>query len=235
MLNRTLRSRIGDLKAHYEEFGWVSIKDVLEEQFAQREYQKYCQEQDWEIVTIYQGRPFMVSIHELRAQAPEFRNQFIHDAVNYAAQSPFQYFYENVRLQGPGAVARARYSDILDTFNSQEFLEIMGEITEPDADRVIETQMTKYSAGYFLKQHDDGEPGDSNQRLCAFVLNMTKNWRPDWGGSLHIQNDDGSNAAAVAPGFNQLNLFKVPRKHFVSQVANYCPESRLAMSGWLAK
>lgn len=90
-----------------------------------------------------------------------------------------------------------------------------------------------YVGGDFLSTHSDGGLG-----RIAFVWNLTKDWLPQLGGSLHVLQHDWVNTdIVVPPTYNSLALFDVSgpgRPHFVSQVANGVTNKRLAISGWFA-
>jgi Rps23 Pro-64 3,4-dihydroxylase Tpa1-like proline 4-hydroxylase len=64
-------------------------------------------------------------------------------------------------------------------------------------------------------------------------LNLTKDWRADWGGLLHFVNDNNVIEEVQVPSFNTLALFKVPTRHFVSYVSDYATAKRYAVTGWL--
>lgn len=82
-----------------------------------------------------------------------------------------------------------------------------------------------YEPGDFLSTHHDKNKGD-----VAFVLNLTKNWRPEYGGMLHC------NGEYTVPEFNSLIFFEIPEnegiEHFVSEVSRRAPSPRIALSGW---
>jgi SM-20-related protein len=90
-----------------------------------------------------------------------------------------------------------------------------------------------YAPGDFLSTHTDKDNGK-----VAFVWNLTKNWRPQWGGTLSLLNTDWRFVEkTVTPEFNSLVLFDVRgegRPHFVSPVFPGVKEKRLAYSGWFA-
>jgi SM-20-related protein len=100
----------------------------------------------------------------------------------------------------------------------------VAEITRADA------QATLYARGHFLTDHDDLV--ESEGRRLAYVLNMTRDWKPDWGGYLNILDDRGDVRAGFMPRFNTLNLFLVPLRHHVSAVAGFAPVGRYAITGW---
>lgn len=89
-----------------------------------------------------------------------------------------------------------------------------------------------YGPGDFLSPHTDSGLG-----RVAFVWNLTKGWRPQLGGCLHILSDDWQQSAEVIlPAFNSLTVFDVSgagHPHFVSVVARKAPIKRLAISGWM--
>ncbi len=236
---RTLEE-IEELRSTYEQQGYVEIKNFFDNEFAEKLLKSFLQEQNWNIATLVQGRPFIVSVDELMKQEPEKVHSFINEAVLYAAQHPFQYFYEHIRLQGDndqhgGEQVKSRYAELIKLIDSDKMLEIIKSITgEVNAKEVIEAQLTKYTANYFLKSHTDSDPNNPYVRHAALVFGFSKDWIADWGGVLNLKKANTNEYAALLPGFNCLQIFKVPTEHFVSQVANYCPKPRIAISGWIA-
>ncbi|WP_310385682.1 2OG-Fe(II) oxygenase [Roseateles sp.] len=99
-----------------------------------------------------------------------------------------------------------------------------------DINRVY-AQATMYTRGNFLLIHDDHV--DTEGRRLAYVINLTHQWRADWGGLLHFTAADGSVTESYFPHFNSLALFRVPQTHFVSYVAPFAQGERSAITGWL--
>ena len=94
-----------------------------------------------------------------------------------------------------------------------------------------DAQASRYRPRHLLTAHNDLSAGKN--RLYAYVLNLTREWRADWGGVLMFQGDDGHVEHGWTPAFNALNLFTVPTRHAVSQVAVHAPRDRLSIVGWL--
>lgn len=65
------------------------------------------------------------------------------------------------------------------------------------------------------------------------MLNLSRDWRADWGGALVFEGADGHIEEGFAPAFNALNIFAVPMRHAVTQVAGFAPADRLSITGWL--
>ena len=61
-----------------------------------------------------------------------------------------------------------------------------------------------------------------------------REWRPEWGGLL-LFHEGGRIVEGFNPLFNSLSLFRVPMDHSVTQVTNFAPRERLAISGWYLK
>ena len=93
---------------------------------------------------------------------------------------------------------------------------------------------SKYSSGQFLGPHHD-----LNKGKVGFVLNLTKDWKPEYGGLLHFLTDDYKHVTKVVlPEFNKLTLFEVPDKvgipHYVSHVGPGVKLNRISYTGWFS-
>ena len=93
--------------------------------------------------------------------------------------------------------------------------------------------LSSYHRGCYLNDHTDQFAREKNIPKVAFILNLTKNWHPTMGGLLFILNEDQSIAKVVVPTYNSLVLMKLPRRHFVSEVAQPVLGTRQAFAGWL--
>lgn len=92
---------------------------------------------------------------------------------------------------------------------------------------------SRYRQLQFLSPHHD-----LNKGKIGFVLSLSKNWRPEWGGNLHFMEKDYKTITkVVVPSFNTLVLFDIPSRsgvpHFVSQVAARASDNRISITGWL--
>jgi Rps23 Pro-64 3,4-dihydroxylase Tpa1-like proline 4-hydroxylase len=118
--------------------------------------------------------------------------------------------------------------------NSENFIDILNQITGLGLTKLTTLFMSKYSHGNFLSTHSD----KGNGRL-AFVINLTKFWKPQYGGNLHFLNNDRTEIIdTYVPQFNNLIIFHVPEEngipHYVSHVSPNIKLSRYAVSGWFA-
>lgn len=103
--------------------------------------------------------------------------------------------------------------------------------TEVELERVT-TMGTLYQPGDYTTTHSDTiNSGDGSRRL-AFVLHLSTDWQPEWGGELIFL----SPYLALTPSYNRLTLFPVGdmrHQHLVSPVSRFAPRGRrLAFVGW---
>jgi SM-20-related protein len=116
---------------------------------------------------------------------------------------------------------------------SRAFLDFGATVIGSDKVEGVRVQASNYRPGDFLTLHDDRHKKD--ERLAAFTLGFTREWRPDWGGQLLFHDAEGQIERGFMPGFNVLTLFKVPRAHSVAPVAAYAAAKRLSLTGWLVR
>jgi Rps23 Pro-64 3,4-dihydroxylase Tpa1-like proline 4-hydroxylase len=85
-------------------------------------------------------------------------------------------------------------------------------------------------AGDYLKAHSD----DNKDRRLALVMYLTPDWKPEYGGGLHMLDAKG-NETTVDAAFNSIVLFDVlaETSHFVAPVDTAAGDaSRLTIGGW---
>ena len=121
-------------------------------------------------------------------------------------------------------------SELRDYFHT-DILPMSNMFTDLDNNYVEEPQVTMYSSGCFLGQHTDGV----GTRQVAFVANFTRDWQPDFGGSLTILSK--GKWEVIPPTFNSLVLMNVRSAncHYVSQVASWVKHQRTAITGWFGR
>jgi SM-20-related protein len=116
--------------------------------------------------------------------------------------------------------------------NTPEIHEFISRITDIPITDSFELFASWYKKGDFLSMHTDGGNGK-----VGFVYNISRNWRPEWGGLLHFLSATDSNYVekVISPRYNALVLFDLSTtagaNHFVSHV-NTSQEKRLSFTGW---
>ena len=157
-------------------------------------------------------------------------------AIHAGAREDFQYVYETVRVSEDAAERAGRalpVDALIEALNSPAALAMWRTITGVEEVAFVDGQATRYLPGHFLTRHDDDVQGKN--RIAAYVFNLCPGWRPEWGGLLQFHDEDGEVTGAMVPGFNVLNLFRVPQSHSVSLVAPFAPAPRYAVTGWVRR
>ncbi|WP_188445089.1 2OG-Fe(II) oxygenase [Sphingomonas psychrolutea] len=157
-------------------------------------------------------------------------------AVHETARDGFQFLFDSLLVSDDPSARNARgllLDRVIDALNHPTSLDTFRTITGAPDIRRVNGQATRYLPGHFLTSHDDGIDGEN--RVAAYVINLTKGWRTDWGGLLQFQTGSGDVPLALKPGFNTIHLFRVPQLHSVSYVAPFAGVPRYAITGWLCR
>jgi len=157
------------------------------------------------------------------------------DEAEVDGSSPLtQYIFDTRRLTAErelGAAKGDAADAVLDFLNGEAFLAFARALTGDARIDLADAQASRYRPGHVLTAHNDVSPGKN--RLYGYVLNFSRDWHADWGGNLVFYGADGHIAHGWVPAFNALNLFEVPTRHAVTQVASFAPRDRLSIVGWL--
>ncbi|WP_334048119.1 2OG-Fe(II) oxygenase [Alteromonas gracilis] len=114
--------------------------------------------------------------------------------------------------------------------NSEATLNWVKGLSGIDNISAAKVQATRFMPGQFLTRHQDIV--NNEDRKIAFVLNLSPEWHPDWGGLLQFFELDGTTTESWAPEFNTLNLFDVEHIHSVTYVTPFTKQPRYSLSGW---
>ena len=210
----------------------LHIRDFLVAEDAERLAAALEAERSWKLMMNQGERLFELDAAVQAGMTPEKQVQ-VDAAVYAAAERGFQFRYGSIkapvteadRLSEPTAL------NAFALFLSGEALAFLQAVTGAPDITFADAQATNYGPGHFLTSHDD-DAADQNRR-AAYVMNLTRDWRLDWGGLLTFHGDGGSVVEAFVPTFNALNLFAVPQPHSVTFVAPFAGARRYSITGWL--
>jgi hypothetical protein len=94
-----------------------------------------------------------------------------------------------VRAYNEGRDPGLLLHQVLEFLNSPEHLAFTRMLTGENRIRRVSAQATRYRAGHFLRRHNDSS--ESDQRLYAYVMNLSRDWQADWGGQLQFLDPEG--------------------------------------------
>ena len=217
----------------YAAEGRVAIDDILTQDSAEWLHNHLRARADW-LQVMNSGDRLIELDRPTRAGLSSDQQTALDQAVYAGARYGFQYRYESLRVPDDAA-ERAQSDDTLAAFASwwsdgpvRDFLR---HVTGERAIAFADAQGTAYSPGDFLTGHDDDFAGKN--RLAAYVLGLTPQWRLEWGGLLLFHDAQERTAETWMPGFNRLVLFRVPQRHSVSEVTHAAAYRRYSITGWL--
>jgi SM-20-related protein len=223
------------LKAAFATDGRVHIPDVMEAAAAKRAFDCLKNEIAWNLTWCDDAGTKNLFARERAGKSPQEIQAIHREAFARARAGKFQFLYSNFAVEDAyrekliDDLFLARFYEFI---NGEEFLAAMRQVTGEETIVHADLQATAYGPGHFLTEHNDFDPDKG--RKVAFVFNFTPEWRAAWGGILQILEADGT-LFGLVPAFNALNLFKVPTRHVVTQVARFCPAVRYSLTGWLTE
>ncbi|GAM99184.1 hypothetical proline hydroxylase [alpha proteobacterium U9-1i] len=186
----------------------------------------------WKLLLNHGRQTFQVPFDQLAAMGPEKRDAMFGEVYRNASEH-FQYLYECHHIANEyasGAVRVGALAEFYETLNSERGIAALRTLVGDQRIAYVDAIATRYRSGHFLTAHND-EVADEG-RLYAYVLNLTPQWRADWGGLLMFLSDEGHIAEAYTPRLGALNIFTVPQVHAVSVVTPFAGAPRCSISGW---
>ncbi|NBB51994.1 2OG-Fe(II) oxygenase [Rhizobium sp. CRIBSB] len=224
---------VRELAGAFARFGRVHAPGFLADGSARALHEALVVDPLWMCSTTSKGTQVDIPVEMLEAMPPDQTRQLMHLA-HAEAMRGFHYMFDNIRIseladrgEPLSPMLAAAYAFV----NSRPFLDFVAAVTGDNRGVYADAQATRYLPGHYLTRHDDRKPRAG--RLCAYVLNLTPEWRADWGGLLNFIDADGHVAEAYTPTFNALNLLRVPQDHAVSCVAPFAGGARLSITGWV--
>jgi SM-20-related protein len=213
--------------------GIITVPNFLNTDFAEKYYKFLNDEmkEDWWYSSAFYGDKKVIlpvieeNMEEIKNSKINANNKFVEDGFSY-------FFYRTYNNHFEDCDCLECYFRTLS--QSPEFIKLMSDLTGLQLEKNNELFISKYSEGCFLNVHNDTGNGK-----IAFVLNLTRDWKPQYGGNFHILTQDRKTIRKVIePKFNSLTIFRVPDNtgipHYVSHVVPGLKCNRYAVSGWFS-
>lgn len=223
---------IDALRDELQERGRIHIPDFLAEESARSMHELLAGPVPWKIAYNEGEQAVEADPEKVEALQPQHRQQFINQIMKGAA-SGFQYLYNyyNVTDAAEHGLDEGHPIHMLNEFaNGEAFMDFLKRMTKREDIIQADVFAGKFGPGHFLLDHDDAY--EKHGRVAAYVLNMTPQWRADWGGHLVFYDDQGNIIDGLVPTFNALNMFLVPASHAVTYVTPFAGASRFTVTGW---
>ena len=224
---------VAGLAATFQRDGRVQVPNVLTPETAATLHRILSTETEWGLGWGAAEQTGNVRAAAWHAMSPAERAKFGDQARAAAQRGDFAFLYARY----PMIEAYLEQWDpghpldlLLEHLNAPLALDFLRDLTGILELIKAEAQATLFAPGHFLTSHDDHHAATG--RRVAYVLNLARDWQPDWGAYLSFHNAAGDIKASFRPAFNSLNLFAVPQRHSVGFVPPYAPVGRYAITGW---
>lgn len=224
---------IAGVRARLQRDGRVQVGDYLQADAAERLHACLAREVPWTLAIRDENGARAVPADEYRQFGDDALSALLRRTAESARGGGYRFAYDSYMMvsaykegRDPGLLLHR----LLEFFNSPDHLGFVRTLTGDAGIRRVDAQATRYRPGHFLRYHTDIDSGAG--RRYAYVLNLSRAWKADWGGLLQFVGDDGRVQDTFLPRWNSLSLFKVPAGHMVSMVAPWADEERLAVTGW---
>lgn len=229
---KNIINEIPDIEKLSEDFSnkkKLIIKNFLEINFAETLSRNVYLEKNWSLAT---------GIDSVKYEKPnipqndKINNVQIKNVNNAFSNGHFSYIFYRSMNAGRGQKMNFFEFSLRQTLSSPEFIAKLNIITGLNLTKLTTLFLSKYKSGCFLSPHSDKGNGK-----IAFVIHISKNWKPQYGGLLHFMNDDRTEITdTFVPSFNTLMIFEVPSEngipHFVSHIVPGLKNVRYAVTGW---
>jgi len=230
LLNKDLD--LVELAAQFAAEGVLQIQQALRPEVADLLHDCLAQQVPWSLAFRDASGPRKLWSEELVAMDQDSLKA-LDEEIFALARQQFQFRYDSFMMVT--AYKEKRHPElvlhrVIEQINSPEWLTAFRRITGFGQIRRADAQATRYVAGHFLRRHNDQNEEDG--RLCAYVINLSRDWQADWGGLLQILDGSGQVVRTLMPSFNTISLFRVPTEHCVSPVAPFANGARYAITGW---
>ena len=219
------------LRAH----GRVQVPGFLQDEAALRLHGCLRDEVPWESA---QRTDADLAQGQARSAVPgSTEDMALLEAAIGRARDGFEFYFDRYRMidaRRDGLDPELVLHAVVDFLNSPPFLDFARQLTGDPAIRMVSAAAMRYRPGHFLRVHNDSI--SSEDRAFAYVINLSRDWLPDWGGLLQFLDPAERRVVdTFTPLWNSLSLFRVPQPHVVSQVAPWAGAPRYSITGWFRR
>jgi len=215
----------------YRAMGRCRIDHFLSEAVSQELYKALDDHTEFDVAYACSPEPKLVSAEAWRNMDGPGRQRLHSQLRSQAAEGRGFLYCTYIARRQVGASSRqaALLDTVFDFWGGEALRRIIFDVTGIEVTGA-ECQFTRFTPGQYLTRHRDTLVG--NRRKIAFVLGMSRDWHPDWGGLLHFYRESGEIEEVWIPRFNTLQIFDITHIHGVSAVAPCAPRGRYSLTGW---
>lgn len=224
-----------NLSKEFAEKKIVQLENFLEKESAEKIFSFLNSDmpEDWWSRSIYintKKYPNVLNIRRFESNINEINN-LTNLANESFSENIFSYSFDRT-VGGHFNTCSCEFCCFDRFLNSDALLNTISIVTNHKITKPNETFAARYIDGSFLSPHHDKAKGK-----IGFVYNLSKDWKPQYGGNLNITDESGFNVIkTITPKFNNLVIFDIPNyngiPHFVSHISPKVKKKRISVTGW---
>jgi SM-20-related protein len=225
---------IGSICSQLTATGLVQVANYLPESTANQLQACLDTQVSWDLAYSERGHGRQIRSAQLSTMTPAEVRRAV-DPAFAQDKTTFSFVYNTFRVIDSWLAGEHNghpLYELANNMHTDEHLQFVRKLTGKHALTRMDVMAARYLPGHFLTPHDDSH--NTEGREVAYILNLSKNWRPEWGGLLHLMDSEQKHIThTFIPAFNSMIMFYPPRWHFVSQVANFARQPRYTITGWM--
>ena len=213
--------------------GRVQVPNYLQDSAAEHLHHCLSEQVQWTLALRDAEGPRTLPPSDYAALSAQQRTTLFGEIAASASGNQYRFAYDSYMMVRAYLEQRddgLLLSNVLEFFNSPDYISWMQALTGDARIRRVSAQATRYRPGQFLRYHTDVDSTEG--RLYAYVINLGREWQADWGGLLQFIDESGAATDTYLPRWNSMSLFRVPAGHAVSMVMPWAGGDRLAITGW---
>jgi hypothetical protein len=213
-----------DIKALAKEFkksGRVQVKNALEENSADALSEVIEKMAIWRLHFLDRNTERVMSAEEVGLLTKR-REKELMERLYLQARDGFQYIrYECPTDDIPNAKDPKALVDADVFFRSDDFRDLLRAVSGQKEGEMEGVQARWLNRDKLMA--DTARATNLPQCKLYFSMDVTRKWRPNWGGVLGFLDDDGEIETSWSPAFNRLNIYAGSSRHSISYVAHLRP------------
>lgn len=213
--------------------GRVQVENFLQPEAAERLHDCLAREVPWTLALRDDAGPRTIPATDYASLPADDVDALLRRTAAGGRGGGFRFAYDSymmVRAYKEGRDPDLLLHRVLEFLNAPPYVQLCQAMSGDARVRRVNAQATRYRPGHFLRQHTDEDHEEG--RLYAYVINLSRDWKADWGGLLQFIDAQGRVVDTFLPRWNTLSLFAVPADHVVTMVMPWAEQDRYAITGW---
>jgi SM-20-related protein len=216
----------------YRDFNWARVDDIWSATFAEKVIQNIVRNIAFVNHFIVDGEQMQLTDEQLKNLDRE-KQQALFQRIHLQASQGQGHLYAKRECDNNSPqIDVGALKDTITWLGAEPTLDMISDITGKKPLTDSSCTITRFSQGQFLTTNTFTKLEEKSK--IGFILDLTPDWKADWGGLLQLHAEDGEPAIAFTPKFNNLILFDASRPFSISYLAPYIKYYKYSLMGWFA-